>query len=65
MKKKILLVNATLRSRVRNHYIHSKCENVVLLEGERKLPELMCKQCGVKEAEVINYEIVKELGKGR
>lgn len=60
---RILLVNAIVRNKLRSHYIQTKCDNVVILENEKTLPQLMCKQCGIKEGDIMSYEIIKELGK--
>jgi len=43
--------------------VQYECPNVLIKEGDAHLPKLMCQQCGVKDAEILEYEIIREIGK--
>ena len=62
MRQKILFVDAIIRYKKRNKIVEEECNSVVIKENDTHLNNIMCKQCEVKEAEIVSYKVVKELG---
>jgi len=60
---RMLFVNAIVEVKVRGRVVQYECPNVLIKEGDTHLPRLMCQQCGVKDALIVSYEIIKEIGK--
>jgi hypothetical protein len=59
---RLLYVNAIIKTKVRNREVQYECPGVLIKEGDTHLPRLMCQQCGVKDAEIVSYEIIREIG---
>jgi hypothetical protein len=62
MKNRLLYVNATIQYESNKKKETRLCKGILIREGVSKLSMNMCKQCGVKEGTVINYEIIREIG---
>ena len=60
---RMLFVNAVVKVMVRKQEARYECPNVLIKEGDTHLSRLMCQQCGIKEGEIVSYEIIREIGK--
>ena len=59
---RILFVNAWIKAKTRGKEVEYECPQVIIKEGDTHLSKLMCDQCGVKEGEIVRYEIIREIG---
>lgn len=61
MKNRLLYVNAIIEYESGKRKYKTECKGVLIKEGDKKLSNNMCKQCRVKEATIIKYEIIREI----